>query len=150
MPTADLKQRNKTPSARPQGGGRAFWEPTDEQREAALVLFAKGATVAQVAATLGVGTDAIPKHLGEEMSRGWEWGNLELYGMLWTAAKAGNIAAIIFLAKNRLGMSDRLDHNHSGNMAPVRAEISIRVEYVYPGHPNALAPPPAERFKGPA
>lgn len=129
------------------GGGRREWEPTDKQRKAALVLVAQGATIKQVAANLGVSKSSVEKHLSEELKEGWEFGNLEIYGMLWKAAKRGNVAAIIFLAKNRLGMTDRQDVNHSGSGPAIRGEIALRVEYVFSNHPQALPPPSPERMK---
>jgi hypothetical protein len=52
-------------------------------------------------------------------------------------------------------MSDRQEIQHSGDTPPIRAELSINVNYVMPGDARALAPPPADRlpppdFKGPA
>lgn len=134
--------------------GRKPWNPTPAQRQTALMLYGIGATDAQVAAQLGVAKITVQKHLTEERAEGWSLANLQLYGALWKkAVKGGNIAALIFLAKNRLGMSDRQDHHHSGEVAPPpRQELCLRVEFAYPSDPRALAPPPADRlpaFKGP-
>jgi hypothetical protein len=119
------------------------------------MLYGLGATDAQVAAQLGVAKITVQKHLTKERDEGWGWANLQLYGALWKkGVKSGNVAALIFLAKNRLGMSDRQEVQHSGDAAgpPARQELCLRVEFAYPTDPRALQPPPAERlpqFKGP-
>lgn len=147
------------PHAKPRRGRGNVWVPTPAQRRAATRLFGIGATQAQVAKYLGVSRDAVQKRLKEEFQEGWELANLQLYGALWRSAVVGkNVPSLIFLAKNRLGMSDRQEVQHAGEPPPVRTELSLRVEYVLPQDPRALPPPPIDRlpppaapeFKGPA
>jgi hypothetical protein len=153
-----MTQESEKPKRAENGGSGRPFVATPLQRQTALMLFGLGATQRQVAKHLGVSKQTIEKHFREEFEEGWELANLQLYGALWKkAVKGGNIAALIFLAKNRLGMSDRQDVNHSGEVhsPPVRAELCLRVEYRYPSDPRALQPPPPERlppaaFKGPA
>jgi DNA-binding CsgD family transcriptional regulator len=120
-------------------------KPTDKQRQTALMLFGLGATQQQVADQLGIDKKTLAKHYREEFESGWERANLQLYGKLWQKGVVdGNPACLIFLAKNRLGMSDRQDLNHSGEAGPpLRAELNLRVVYVLPSDARALPPPPA-------
>lgn len=146
---------NPSPENKPRRGRGNVWEPTPEQRWVALSLFGLGATQEQVGRQLGISKDTVQARLGEEFRTGYEWANLRLYQALFKNAIDGNVAAQIFLAKNRLGMSDRQEIQHSGDTPPIRAELSLHVTYIAPSDPRALAPPPADRlpspdFKGPA
>lgn len=133
------------------GSGHGLFNPTEAQRKTALMLFGLGATQRQVAKHLGVSKGTIERHFQEEFEEGWELANLQLYGALWKKAVKGNdTACLIFLAKNRLGMTDRRDVT-SGDapLPPARTELCLRVEYVFPQAAGAFAPPPADRLPGP-
>lgn len=138
------------PDEAPRRGGRQPWEPTKEQRNTAIYLFGLGATQTQVAKQLGVVRSTVQRHLAEEFETGWELANLQLYGRLWKkAVKEGNVPCLIFLAKNRLGMSDRQEMNHQGLPPPVRQELCLRVEYVDSSHPRAFPLPDPKRLPPP-
>ncbi len=124
-----------------------MFHPTEHQRQTAFMLFGLGATDKQVGRHLGISHSTVALAFAEEREFGWDMANLKLYGKLWEKAVVkGDIAALIFLAKNRLGMRDRFEQHSTGDAPPIRAELGLRVEYRYPDSPRARAPPPAERL----
>lgn len=137
------------------GSGYA-WEPTKEQRETAKFLFGCGATQQQVALHLGVSIDSCRTHLRSEFEWGTELANLALHGKLYEKAMKGDTACLIFLAKNRLGMTDKPWWMHPGanphpNDIPKegREELCVTVTYRRSNEPQALAPPPPDRLPPP-
>lgn len=105
--------------------------PTEAQRKAALVYFGTGATQAQVAKKLGKSVDWVRYHLANEFEEGYEYANVEIYGALYNlGVRLKNPAALIFLAKNRLGMTDRAELNHGGHMPTQRTEIAVNIVHV--------------------
>lgn len=126
------------------GPGRGHeWVPTEAQRQEARNLFSAGASWAQVARRLGIAKSTAEKHLRAEFEEGWEDANLQLHAtMLQLAIKRKNPTMLIWLSKNRMGWSDRQEQTHKGQPPPLRHELSLRVEYVVPNDPRALAPPP--------
>lgn len=126
------------------GPGRPQHEPTDKQRQTVLLLAGFGATTRQIGRQMGLSKDTIEKHYRDELEEAWGLADLQLYGALWKKAVVDrNPACLIFLAKNRLGMSDQQTIDHKGELPPARAELCLRVTYVMPTSPRALAPPPA-------
>lgn len=124
--------------------GHPAWEPTPGDRAKARAMFAAGASWRQVAKRLGVAKGTAEKHLREEFEEGYEDGNLQIEAtMLELAIKRKNPTMLIWLSKNRMGWSDRQEQSFKGAPPPLRHEMSLRVEYVLPGDPRALAPPPA-------
>ena len=132
------------------GGGRKPWVPTEAQRQTAITLFGLGATQEQVGKQLGVSKRTVQVHLDEEFQTGWEMANLRLYGALFEKAVVKkDTACLIFLAKNRLGMSDRQEIQHEGNFPPVREELCLRVVYVFPQDQRADPGPPVHLLPAP-
>ena len=131
------------PNHKPGPGRGKEWEPTALQRQTARSLFAAGASWRQVAARLGIAKSTAEKHLRAEFKEGWEDANLELHAtMLHLAIRRKNPTMLIWLSKNRMGWSDRQEQTHKGQPPMLRHELSLRVEYVVPNDPRALAPPP--------
>src|SRR5690348_8262166 len=76
-------------------------------------------TVEEIAAFFDVSTRTIERRglndrFREVMDRGRAKGRISVRRFLFGLAKAGNIAAAIFLAKNVLGYKDFVNNEHSG------------------------------------
>jgi hypothetical protein len=143
----------KFQKGREKTGGTKAWEPTQEQRNAARIHYGLMASDELVGRRLGVSAWQVRKHLKAEKAEGVEDANNTLYGAIWgEAIIKKNTACLIFLSKNRLGMSDRQETRHSGDMPVARADLNLKITYVYPTDPRAFPPPPPERLKlpGPA
>jgi len=135
--------------------------PTETQRAQVLTLIGWGATIEQVAQKLVLSPTTVDKYFRNEIEQGWDLANLQLYSALWRAAmpgkdakgnvKIGNIAALIFLAKNRLGMSDTGPRAPGGETPPppAREELCIEVQYRVVNDPRALPMPSPERLAPP-
>jgi hypothetical protein len=139
------------PNHRPGPGRGKSWQPTDAQRQTAITLFGLGATYGQVAKQLGIAKSTAQQHLKEEFETGWDMANLRLYGALFEKAVVKkDTACLIFLAKNRLGMSDRHDLKSGDQpLPPAREELCLRVVYVFPNDPRANPGPPAHLLEAP-
>jgi len=90
-------------------------------------LYGLQCTDEEVAAFFGVSTRTIErrkekKDFSEAIERGKAKGRVSVRRQLFRLAAAGNIAAIIFLAKNVLGYRDVISNEHSG---PGGAPIAI-------------------------
>lgn len=130
------------PPARAKPGPKS-WEPTWRERLEAAIAFGSGATQETLAVYFGRPATTIRRHFKEEFEMAGEFSKLALRQRLWHKAMVeGDTAALIFLSKNMLGMSDRRDVNHTGEIPVAREELSIRVEYVFPSDPRANPGPP--------
>jgi hypothetical protein len=129
------------------GPGRPRYEPTDLDRAKARLLYSRMASDALVARRLGLDRGTVAKAFRAEKIIGIEESNDKLYGALWNKAVVKkDTACLIFLAKNRLGMSDRQDVKNTGDSPAPRMEFCIKVQYMAASDPGALPPPPAERL----
>ena len=126
------------------------WEPTDRERLEAAIAFASGHSQQAVAAYFGVGTGTVVRHFAEEFKLAGEMSKLALRQRLWHKAMVeGDTAALIFLSKNMLGMSDRRDVNHTGELPVQREELCLRVVYEAPTDPRANPGPPQHLLPAP-
>lgn len=132
------------------GPGNA-WEPTPRERLEAAIAFASGCTQALVARYLGVSESVVCRTLKEEYEFASHMRNMALQSKLFRKAMEGDTACLIFLAKNWLGMSDRVDTTSGGQpLPPPRAEeLSLRVIYVVGGDPRANPGPPQHLLEPP-
>jgi hypothetical protein len=118
--------------------GRKPFEPTDIQRSMVFNLAAVGIPQKQIADRAGIDHKTLLKYFRAELDRGLAEGNVLIADGLFKKARQGDIAALIFLAKVRLGWTDRQQidvkhqHQHQGNVdinhreftqAQIKAEI---------------------------
>ena len=116
--------------------GRKPFQPTDIQRSMVFNLAAVGIPQVQIASRAGIDHKTLLKYFRAELDRGLAEGNVLIADGLFKKARAGDIAALIFLAKVRLGWTDRqqvdVNHKHQGNVdinhreftqAQIKAEI---------------------------
>ena len=100
------KPRNK--------GGRPAHAPTAETRRQVEAMAMRFLSRESIAAILGVSADTLRKHYVDELALGDAKAEMHVCDGLHRLAQKGNAAALIFLAKVRLGWSEKLRHEHSG------------------------------------
>lgn len=108
--------------------GRKPWIPTAQERQLVERCVALGFTQAQIAGVVGKSESAIYTHCKDELANGAAKVNAKVGGKLIQKALAGDIAALIFFAKTRLGMSEKQLHEFSGpGGGPIKYE-TIKAE----------------------
>lgn len=131
----------------PRGGGRRErFNPSALVRIQAAMAWAAGATDAMVGAMLGIDRSTATERLALEKAEAVQFRNMALSNVMVRKAMQGDTAMLIFLAKNWLGMKDRVD-NTSGDQPlplPDAAQRSLNVVYVFPSDPRANPGPPPE------
>src|SRR5438045_1291864 len=80
---------------------------TDAMREKVRYLAGVGVRQDDIAKILGCAPKTLRKRLRDELDRGVAEANATISGYLFAAAKAGNIAAIIFWLKTRANWRER-------------------------------------------
>lgn len=87
--------------------GRPRFAPTDAQRERVVALKAIGATNETVARILGIDRETLTANFKEEIETGVVDILGQVVGTLFKQALAGDTTALIFIAKTRLGWSEK-------------------------------------------
>ena len=82
--------------------------PTDQQRELVLGLRAIGATHERIGEVLGVSHDTVIRHFSRELEIGFDQIRAKIASTLIQKALDGDTACLIFLAKTRLGWSEKI------------------------------------------
>ena len=72
-------------------------------------LAAMHCTVEEIAAFFDVSRDTIDRNYAENIAKGKQMGKMKLRDMQLQAAQKGNVAMLIFLGKQYLGQSDKVD-----------------------------------------
>jgi hypothetical protein len=101
-------------------GGRPKIEFTDAQWDQIDAMLGIDCTGEEVAAVMGVDYDTIAarvkwKHgvsFSDYIKQKRNVGNVSLRRKQWKAAESGNITMLIWLGKNRLGQTDKVDMSH--------------------------------------
>lgn len=108
--------------------GRKPWIPTKAERELVERCAALGFTQDQIAGVVGKSMSAVFTHCREELAHGAAKVNAKVGIKLIQKALGGDIAALIFFAKTRLGMSEKQVHEFSGpGGGPIKYE-AIKAE----------------------
>lgn len=87
---------------------RKKFVPTDQHRELVLGLRAIGATHERIGEVLGVSHDTITRHFSRELEIGFDQIKSQIASTLIRKALDGDTACLIFLAKTRLGWSEKI------------------------------------------
>ena len=66
-------------------------------------------TSSEIAAVVGCSVDTLDRRFAEEIAKGREEGKSTLRQGLWDLARKGNLGALIWLSKNHLGMSEKIE-----------------------------------------
>tara|TARA_A100001201_G_scaffold78370_1_gene70281 strand:- start:1270 stop:1734 length:465 start_codon:yes stop_codon:yes gene_type:complete len=94
---------------------------TKELCKRAEALAAQGLTVSQIANVLGMGESTLYEkqqefpEFSEAIKRGRDKGVASITNALFTAARGGNLGAMIFYLKNRAGWKDKIETEHTGD-----------------------------------
>ncbi len=82
-----------------------------------------------IGAILGISDETLRKHYRAELGVGRAKGNLTVTDRLHKKAKDGNVAALIFLAKVRMGWSEKIKVENSGpDGGPLKVYMSMTEE----------------------
>ena len=99
----------------------------DALREKARYLAGLGVRQDDIAKIIGCAPKTLRKRLRDELDRGVAEANATISGYLFAAAKAGNIAAIIFWLKTRANWRERMapDEPIQGTSAESNSEVVL-------------------------
>lgn len=73
--------------------GRPKFRPTDEQRDQVEILVSGGMTHEDIATAIGISKPTLEKHFRDELAHGGPKKRAEVLGMLYAAARKGNVTA---------------------------------------------------------
>src|SRR3982751_7044525 len=90
--------------------------PTPESRKQVETMSGLLLPHDDIASILGISDETLRKHYRAELDRGRAKGNLTITERLHKKAKDGNIAALIFLAKVRMGWSEKIKVENSSRI----------------------------------
>lgn len=108
--------------------GRKPHEPTDDNRKKIEAMAGYGLPQDQIAKVMRISEATLKKYYAEELSRGCAVANSMVAEALYKQARGGNITALIFWAKTRMGWKETmtLDHQSSdGSMTPDRNKATL-------------------------
>ena len=100
---------------------------TDAMREKVRYLAGLGVRQDDIAKIIGCAPKTLRKRFRDELDRGVAEANATISGYLFAAAKAGNIAAIIFWLKTRANWRERMvpDEPIPGTSAESNSEVVL-------------------------
>lgn len=78
----------------------------------------------EMASVLGVSVDTLQRRFAAQIKDGRAEGKMSLRRKMWEMALGGNVSLLIWLSKNELGMSDKVEQKQE-----VKAEVQ-QIEYV--------------------
>lgn len=78
----------------------------------------------EMASVLGVSVDTLQRRYAAQIKEGRAEGKMSLRRKMWEMALNGNVALLIWLSKNELGMSDKVEQKQE-----VQAKVEA-IEYV--------------------
>ena len=103
--------------------------PTDESRKQVETMAGLLLPHDDIAAILGISDETLRKHYRAALGVGRAKGNLTITDRLHKKAKDGNIAALIFLAKVRMGWSEKIKVENTGaDGEPLKVYMSMTEE----------------------
>jgi hypothetical protein len=100
--------------------------PTAESRKQVELMAGRFLPHDDIAAIIGVSDETLRKHYRAELDKGKAMGDLDISDRLHKKAKEGHVAALIFLAKIRMGWSEKVRLEHTGkDGAPLNAYLAM-------------------------
>jgi len=77
----------------------------DQVRRLAMI----NCTMVEIAAVVGCSVDTIERRFADVVKEGHEQGKSSLKRMMWESCQKGNVSMMIFLSKQMLGYSDKVE-----------------------------------------
>jgi hypothetical protein len=104
---------------------------TDALREQVRSLAARGVRQEDIAKIIGCDAKTLRRHFRDELDRAMPEANAEIAGCLFAAAKAGNVAAMIFWLKTRARWRECKEPENPVSVA-TKAEANAQTVIVLP------------------
>ncbi len=111
-------------------------------REQVLELARINCTMDEMAAVLKCSKDTLERRFAATIKEGREEGKSSLKRLMWEAAKQGNITMMIFLSKQLLGYSDKVESNMNATVSPGPALTKETIENAMKRDPFMKLPRP--------
>lgn len=126
--------------------GQKPHEVTQESKDRILAYASAGLSQLQMIELEGISQDTLQRHYREQLDGGKPLANAKVRAKLFAQAMDGNTVAMIFWLKCQDGWVEpkapqAFIGDASPDAPPIRAELSLKVEYV---DPPAALPPPSE------
>ncbi len=109
----DPKEEDWTAEAAPARRGRPPHQPTGETRRQVEAMAALFLSQESMGAILGISDDTLRRHYPAELARGGAQGQHAIASGLHRLMEKGNAAALIYMAKAKLGWSEKLKVEHA-------------------------------------
>lgn len=77
----------------------------DQVRRLAMI----NCTMIEIAAVVGCSVDTLENRFSDVIKEGWAQGKSSLKRMMWESCQKGNVAMLIFMSKQMLGYSDKVE-----------------------------------------
>lgn len=77
-------------------------------------LAAINCSYAEIGASVGCDSSTLTRRFAQVIERGREQGKMSLKRKMWETAHGGNVTMMIWLSKQMLGYTDKVDQNLSG------------------------------------
>lgn len=100
-------------------------DPLDIDPEQVIKLAQLGCPVTDIAYVIGCSTDTLHRRFAAEIAKGKATSRTRLRQLMWKSAEHGNITMQIFLSKQYLGFSDKVE-NIDGPIAGDVTEDDIK------------------------
>jgi hypothetical protein len=98
-------------------------EPTDATRQTVLVHASVGTPQEIIARVLGIDPKTLRLYYRDELDLSKAKANAAVGGALFNKAKSGDTAAMIFWMKTQAGWREKVDVEHSGELALIERRI---------------------------
>lgn len=92
-------------------------KPIDAEQVRKLAMI--NCSYAEIAAVVGCNESTLTRRFAQVIKEGREQGRSSLKRMMWEAAQKGNTAMLIFLSKQLLGYSDKVETNMNAVVSAV-------------------------------
>lgn len=99
----------------------------DQVRRLAMI----NCTMVEIASVVQCSVDTIERRFADVVKEGWSQGRSSLKRMMWESAQKGNTSMLIFLSKQMLGYSDKVEQKvdatvNGENLTPERIAAAFK------------------------
>lgn len=101
----------------------------DQVRRLAMI----NCTMVEIAAVVGCSVDTVERRFAEIVKEGHQQGKSSLKRMMWEACTKGNVSMMIFLSKQMLGYSDKVEQKvdatvNGEKLTPERIKAALEAD----------------------